>query len=91
MAQEPDPFDFHIDIRETADRENMAIEDVIRKLEEARDTGSPTSFRQPEGGVRMVTVRYVEFHDGKTSLNPTDNRVKYCRVIAEDAFLEIGG
>ena len=81
----PDPFDFHIDISDTANREDIAIEDVIRKLEEARDTGSPISFLQSEGGVRMVTVRYLEFHDGATALSPTDTKVKYCRVIAEEA------
>ncbi len=86
MSQKQDPYQFHIDIRETANRENMAIADVIRKLEEVRDTGSPMSFRQSEGGVRMVTVRYLEFHDGETSLNSTDNGVKYCRVIAEAAL-----
>ena len=44
------------------------------------------SFQESEGGVRMVTVRYLEFHDGETALSPTDIRVKYCRVIAEEAF-----
>ena len=91
MSQEPDPYQFHIDFRETANRENIEIEDVIRKLEEARDTGSPLSFQQFEGGVRMVIVRYLEFHDGETALDPTDIRVKYCRVIAEEPFPERGG
>ncbi len=49
------------------------------------------SFRQSEGGVRMLIVRYLEFHEGETSLNSTDNGVKYCRVIADEAALGSGG
>ena len=91
MAQKPDPYQFHIDLRQTADQQNIAIEDVIRALEEARDTGLPMSFQKFEGGTRPVIVRYLEFHDGETVVKPTDNRVKYCRVIAEEAFPVSGG
>ncbi len=49
------------------------------------------SFQEFEGGTHPVIVRYLEFHDGETALDPTDIRVEYCRVIAEEPFPERGG
>ena len=89
-AQRPAPYQFHIDLRQTADQQDIAIEDVIKALEEARDAELPMSFQEFEGGTSPVIVRYLEFHDGETALKPTDNRVKYCRVIAEEPFPERG-
>ncbi len=91
MAQKPDPYQFHIDLRQTADHQNIAIEDVIRALEDARDAELPMSFQKFEGDTRPVIVRYLEFYDGGTALKPTDPRVRYCRVIAEEPFPERGG
>ncbi len=81
----------HIDLRQAADRQNIAIEDVIKALEEAKDAGLPMSFQEFEGGTHPVIVRYLEFHDGETALKPTDKRVRFCPVIAEEPFPERGG
>ena len=87
-GEDPDRYQFHIDLRRTADHQNIAIEDVITALEEARDSGLPMSFQKFEGGRGPVIVRYLEFYDGETALKPTDPRVRYCRVIAEEPLPE---